>query len=101
MEVTQQVLHTLPEENFRVLCFLTAFLVQVMPHKFWPLLLTGSWERLRTANCWQETKCVAFSCSAHAHTHTIYTQKLIHMHWICPLSPASLCRSPPTVTRTR
>lgn len=34
VEVTQQVLQTLPEENYRVLHFLTAFLVQVSAHSY-------------------------------------------------------------------
>lgn len=38
MAVTQQVLRTLPEENYQVLRFLTAFLVQVRP---WPRLTRG------------------------------------------------------------
>ncbi|KAK7828927.1 hypothetical protein U0070_002157 [Myodes glareolus] len=32
VEATQQALHTLPEENYRVLRFLTAFLVQISAH---------------------------------------------------------------------
>lgn len=42
MEATLQVLRTLPEENYQVLRFLVAFLVQVRPG---PQLLLFTWRR--------------------------------------------------------